>query len=61
MINIILPVLTWWTYGMPVVFVVYGIYVATDSFSYEGMLEITLVAIFWPFVLIHKVYEWWRY
>jgi len=50
----------WWKGGLGV-FVAYGIYVATDNYSRDGILEISFVAVFWPFVILFKIYEWLRY
>lgn len=54
MIDMILDVLKWWGLGIPVVFIVYGISVAVDRYGREGMIDVTVVSVLWPFALIEE-------
>ncbi len=58
MLDILLAILKWWVYGMPVLFVVEGIRAALDPHDYGEFLGLIIVSILWPIYLVSVLYGW---
>lgn len=58
MVDILLLLFEVWWKGIVVAFILRGVYVASDGYSYDNFGAIVVVSVLWPGFVLAGYYEW---